>query len=173
MKKMLELQETMDRLTYDMLHESDPERSAELREELISTLGAIEDKAAAYLHVMDRHDIEIEAAKSYAEGHMKRAKRMESQREFMKNVLMGVMQRRYEQHGELEMRAPGGRWIKFNPAKRGDTLVINEDELPEDWFRVSRSPRKADIRAALKEGKEMPGVVREEKTTTAITWGKR
>ena len=61
-KTMPNLHEALDKLTYDVLHEPDEERREELRQELVSTLEAVDDKAGAYLRVIDRHEMEIESA---------------------------------------------------------------------------------------------------------------
>ncbi|MCK5644921.1 MAG: siphovirus Gp157 family protein [Gammaproteobacteria bacterium] len=171
-KTMPDLHEALDKLTYDVLHEPDEERREELRQELVSTLEAVDDKAGAYLRVIDRHEMEIESAKAYAEAHKRRAERMKTSQEFLQNMLRETMRLRHDSHGLTEMRTPSGRWIRYYPENKKTVLLIDDERLPEEWTKTTVVPRKADIRKALKGGDSIPGVTLAEEGYPVIRWEK-
>jgi len=172
MTTMLDLHEALDRLTYDVLHEADEDRREEFRQELMATLGEVDDKAGAYLKVIDRHEVEMAAAKAYADAHAKRAKRMGKSLEFLKGMLTETMRLRFDSHGTTDMKTPAGRWIRYYPESVKAVLTIDEDVLGDEWVKVTRAPMRGELRKAIKSGEAIPGAELVEEPSPNIRWEK-
>ena len=172
MTTMLNLHESVQRLTYDVLHEPDEDKREGLRQELMAVLSAVDDKAGAYLAVIDRHDMEISAAQAYVESHTARVKRMKESLRFLKGVLTETMRLRLESHGTTDMKTPAGRWIRYYPDATKKTLVIDKDVLGEKWMKVTTAPMRAELRKAIKDGESIPGAALVEEPNPKIRWEK-
>jgi hypothetical protein len=80
-----------------------------------------------------------------------RVSRFEKRREAMRDLIFRVMSAADLRKAELPEATLS---IRPGTAK---VIVSNEDDLPDDFFRVTRSVDKAAIRDALKAGKFVPG----------------
>ena len=80
-----------------------------------------------------------------------RVSRFEKRREAMRDLIFRVMNAADLRKAELPEATLS---IRPGTAK---VIVSSEDELPDDYFRVTRSVDKAAIRDALKAGKFVPG----------------
>jgi hypothetical protein len=80
-----------------------------------------------------------------------RVSRFEKRREAMRDLIFRVMSAANLRKAELPEATLS---IRPGTAK---VIVSNEDDLPDDFFRVTRSVDKAAIRDAIKAGKFVPG----------------
>ena len=169
---MMELNMELHTMAYEMLHAVSDEEREERRAKLLALLASMDDKAEAYLSVMDRHVIEIDACKRAVESHTARIKRMERSMEFLRTTLQSTLELQYETQGVERLTTAEGRWIRFYPDATKTVLNITEDVLPEEWWKMTRAPRKQDIRNAMKDGEEIPGADLEVIANPHIRWEK-
>ena len=170
--KMWRMNVELERLAYDWPAAETEEEQETIRKQILELIGAMEDKAEAYLCVIDRLTLEMEASLKFAEAHRDRAKSYEKSLDRLRSTLTDTMRVQYETQGVKEMRSSAGRWIRYYPESTNSALEIDEDALPDDWFKETRVPRKADIRRALKEGQEIPGVDLKEWVEAKIRVGR-
>jgi len=169
---MMDLNMELHTMAYEMLHATTEEEREERQAKMVALLASMDDKAAAYLSVMDRHAIEMEACKRSVERDTARLKRMERSMDFLRTTLQRTLEIQYETQGVDQLKTAEGRWIRLYPEATKKVLHVDEAKLPEEWWKETRAPRKQDIRKAIKDGEEIPGADLEVIPNPHIRWEK-
>lgn len=72
----------------------------------------------------------------------------------------------------LAAHLPGGTRITDSTVvigwRKSTSVEVDEGALPDEWFKVTRTPLKADIRDAIKAGAVIPGAVMRERQNLQI-----
>lgn len=108
--------------------------------------GEIENKAENIAKVLRSLDGEVEIYKAEEKRLADKRKAIENRSKRLKEYLQ-------EQMVAVDKKKFKTELFSFNIQKnRASVVITNEDKLPEDYFKISRTPIKADIEKALKEG---------------------
>lgn len=130
----------------------DPEIPPEAIADTIEGLeGMFNDKAVRVVHVIANNDSDIDQIDAEIKRLTDRKKVMTNARDRLKEYLRFNM----EATGVTKIESP---LFNITLTKPRDVVSIDsEDELPEDYKRVTVAPDKTLIGKALKDGYEVPG----------------
>jgi len=146
-------------LSAALARQSDDE-SDETAAEVARLVALATDKAGAWVHVMRRAALEAEAAKASATRATARQRTAEA-----------TIARAREQVAALATLA-GGRLQgdDYSASVRESVSVEISDEaaIPAVWLRTSVEPRKADILAELRAGRDVPGCALARRATLVV-----
>ena len=126
----------------------------EVTDEMEKFTAAIEDKIDAYGWLLDEIPHHVAAAKERIDALRAVVKRFEHIEESLKFRLKASM-------STLGTNELAGNDYKFKLQKCKQSLVLKEEVLPRDYFKVLYVPDKDRIREDLDRGIEIPGVLLE------------
>lgn len=146
--------------TYDNTDNDLGEYSLTLNEEqqteldaYLEMLGTQEaEKVDGFAQFLRMSEAQQAALKAEADRLAKRAKSLESTRNYLKMKYLQIM----EKHG---LKKVSGSTYTISRRATKCVQIINENDIPDELWRekVTREPAKQDIMALLKSGKEVPG----------------
>lgn len=146
--------------TFDNAENDLDEYSTQLNEEqqaeldaYLEMLGTQEaEKVDGFAQFLRMSEARQAALKAEADRLAKRAKSLESTRNYLKMKYLQIM----EKHG---LKKVSGSTYTISRRATKCVQIINEKDIPDGLWRekVTREPAKQDIMALLKSGKEVPG----------------
>ena len=145
------------RAIYEQILEADGSITPEIESAIKNIEAHLEQKIDGYIFYLKHLGSEIEFYKSMRDEIVRKIKNLESSETWLKNNLKAQMLtlKRHEMKGEL---------FSAKLSRSKPKLVINEQELPEYYFREVKTyeVNRAAIELELEEGKSVPGVATEE-----------
>ena len=146
--------------TYDNPNNDLGEYSTQLNEDqqaeldaYLEMLGTQEaEKVDGFAQFLRMSESRQSALKAEADRLAKRAKSLESTRNYLKMKYLQIM----EKHG---LKKVSGSTYTISRRATKSVQIINEKDIPDELWRekVTREPAKRDIMELLKDGKEVPG----------------
>lgn len=119
----------------------------ELQEHLKNLEDAIEDKADNIAAVLTALQGDIDTIKKEKIRLDQRQKAIEDRRIFLKNYLQDAMESVDKKKFKTALHS-------FNIQKNPPTLfIIDEDKIPEEFFRIKREINRTELKEAVKDGK--------------------
>ena len=103
---------------------------------------------------------DAERAKAEATQWTDRRRRLEARADRVAGMSLALLQARLQVTGEDVCKLPDGRKAKVRDYGRA-TVRVDEDLLPAEYWRITRSPNLAAVGAALKTGESVPGATTE------------
>ena len=145
------------------IEENEGELTPELEEALAINEEQHEAKLEAYGNIIANYLAEAEACKAESERLRVKADRAKKAAERLKETI------RYFLTVTDRKKAAGGLWT-FALRESDAVLITDEAAIPDEWWRVktTREVNKADIKAAIKSGTDIPGVELTKNTSLTI-----
>ena len=128
------------------LIEAGGEITEEVNERFDELLQMREEKVAGYVAVIRRLETSAEAYASEAKRLSTNARAMQNSADRLKQRLLEAMMTR----GHQEYETPLGRVRTYEGSSRSVTILVDPDELPDRFKRVTVSPDKRALADALK-----------------------
>lgn len=149
--KLYELSEQYQQLQ-ELSALDDDDMAMAIRDTVEGIEGQFDDKAIDLVKYTRNMDTDIEAVDAEIKRLQSRKRVMQNKKEALKDYLRDNMGRT----GIMKIECPLFT-INYVPAQ--DIVdVTDADSVPDEYVQIERKPKKADIKAALKEGKEIEGV---------------
>ena len=136
---------------YAMLTDTDDDDREVVETSLESVQFEIETKAEGYLKIMEKLDMELEAAEKQKDYWTKAVASRKNAKEWMRQHIMNAML----MMGVDEIDA-GGKKFKLSKVGGVLPLVIDENKtVPEKYTKITIEPDKKLIREALDKGEQL------------------
>lgn len=134
----------------------DPDIDPAVFEDTLASLeDAIEQKAENIAKIIRTLTSEAEAIKAEEQRLANRRKALENRVEGLKQYLATSL----EQAGLEKVKTPTFT-VSFR-TNRASVTILDETLIPEEYFKVTKTPMKDAIRELLEQGQEIPGVALE------------
>lgn len=124
-----------------------------LREDMITGSTSVDVFLAAILRKIGSTQALVTGTAEYVRELRERIERLERRENALRSFIQKILV--HANLKKLEL-AEGTVSLRQNPPK---VIITNEQELPEDFWRVRREPDKQRIAAALKAHEDVPGAV--------------
>lgn len=126
------------------------ECTPELETALQISRAELASKGTSYVHVIKKLENEIEGLKVYEEQIALIKKRKNKVIEKLKTILLETV----NQFGDIE-----GELFKITTRKSESVEITDSEKIPASFLdvKVTQTPKKAEIKAAIKKGVEVPG----------------
>ena len=132
----------------------DPEADEEIiRDTLEAIEGDIEVKADGYAAMLTQLEAEAEMLMVESTRLARRARTLQNRADRLKQYLL-------RQLDMIGMKKLYTRLHTFTIRQSNPSVVItSEDDIPEKYFKMTRSINKSDIKKAIDAGEEVPGAI--------------